>query len=196
MNTLLALIYDKSNTPSLKHIVLMMKTLPADLQIRAQKSDIILNTLDDVEKLGKEYTHIHNIPPRPDDLCVICFTSGTTGKPKGVMLTHGNTIACSTTADTFVYSRINVNDIQISYLPLAHMFERCLQSVVFSEGGRVGAFLIFICIFFIFAGFYRGDREKILDDVKEVSELKLFVQYFSAKTYYFPRCSNYIIQIT
>lgn len=34
--------------------------------------------------------------PSADDLCTIAYTSGTTGRPKGVMLTHGNVIACVT----------------------------------------------------------------------------------------------------
>ena len=33
------------------------------------------------------------MPPSPKDLALICFTSGTTGVPKGAMLTHGNLIA-------------------------------------------------------------------------------------------------------
>lgn len=39
--------------------------------------------------------------PSPGDVCTICYTSGTTGAPKGVMLTHGNVIAAAT-ALTFV----------------------------------------------------------------------------------------------
>ena len=58
----------------------------------------------------------------PDDLATIVYTSGTTGRPKGVMLSHRN-ILCAAEA---VLDRIpgGVEDSFISYLPLAHIFER------------------------------------------------------------------------
>lgn len=33
------------------------------------------------------------VPPKPEDICTICYTSGTTGNPKGVTLTHQNVVA-------------------------------------------------------------------------------------------------------
>lgn len=33
------------------------------------------------------------MPPTPEDICTICYTSGTTGNPKGVTLTHQNAVA-------------------------------------------------------------------------------------------------------
>jgi len=59
---------------------------------------------------------------RPEDLITICYTSGTTGPPKGVELTHANVIAeCHAAADVIEHhpeGRI------ISYLPNAHMADR------------------------------------------------------------------------
>ena len=61
-------------------------------------------------------------PPSADDLAGIVYTSGTTGKPKGVMLTHRNVVADVKA----VMARIQPtpDDIFLSFLPLSHTFER------------------------------------------------------------------------
>ena len=59
---------------------------------------------------------------KKDDLCLLMYTSGTTGNPKGVMLSHKNMLwAADTLVKTLGY---NPNDEIISYLPLSHVVER------------------------------------------------------------------------
>jgi long-chain acyl-CoA synthetase len=60
--------------------------------------------------------------PGPEDLAAIVYTSGTTGKPKGVMLTHRNVVANVKA----VLARIQPleSDVFLSFLPLSHTFER------------------------------------------------------------------------
>ncbi len=60
--------------------------------------------------------------PEADDLAAIVYTSGTTGKPKGVMLTHRNVVSDVKA----VLERIapTVDDVFLSFLPLSHTFER------------------------------------------------------------------------
>jgi long-chain acyl-CoA synthetase len=54
---------------------------------------------------------------RPDDVAIICYTSGTTGNPKGAMLTHGNAIAV---AEIFAReARLVPEDTVLAYLPMA-----------------------------------------------------------------------------
>lgn len=55
-------------------------------------------------------------------LATICYTSGTSGKPKGVMLTHGNILANVGACDRLNLAR--GEDLFLSLLPLSHMFER------------------------------------------------------------------------
>ena len=55
-------------------------------------------------------------------LATICYTSGTSGRPKGVMLSHGNIIANVTSCQQTGMAR--PTDLFLSILPLSHMFER------------------------------------------------------------------------
>uniref|UniRef100_A0A673K3J2 Arachidonate--CoA ligase n=1 Tax=Sinocyclocheilus rhinocerous TaxID=307959 RepID=A0A673K3J2_9TELE len=74
--------------------------------------------------------------------------------PKGAMITHGN-IASNTSSVIKIlegYFVIRQEDVSISYLPLAHMFERMIQVSMFCHGARVG--------------FYQGDISLLMDDIK------------------------------
>jgi long-chain acyl-CoA synthetase len=62
----------------------------------------------------------HSLPESA--LATICYTSGTAGRPKGVMLSHGNIIANVTQCQQTGMAR--PDDLFLSILPLSHMFER------------------------------------------------------------------------
>jgi long-chain acyl-CoA synthetase len=72
---------------------------------------------------------------RPQDLATIVYTSGTTGEPKGVMLTHANLIS------NVIASRaaigVEAGDLTLSLLPLSHVFERMVFYRYLSEGATV-----------------------------------------------------------
>jgi len=59
---------------------------------------------------------------RPDDVAVISFTSGTTGEPKGIVLSHRNIVANVRSAAASVVA-CGPDDHFVSLLPLSHMFE-------------------------------------------------------------------------
>ena len=60
--------------------------------------------------------------PAADDLAALVYTSGTTGKPKGVMLTHTNVVS-NVKAVVHRVSPV-ISDVFLSFLPLSHTFER------------------------------------------------------------------------
>ncbi|EIC22532.1 AMP-dependent synthetase/ligase [Thiorhodovibrio frisius] len=64
----------------------------------------------------------HQRAAGPNELASIVYTSGTTGKPKGVMLTHGNILSNVQGALTLL--DVYQEDVFLSFLPLSHMLER------------------------------------------------------------------------
>uniref|UniRef100_A0A8C0HN18 Long-chain-fatty-acid--CoA ligase n=1 Tax=Buteo japonicus TaxID=224669 RepID=A0A8C0HN18_9AVES len=143
---------EKEKTPCLKTII-VMDLFDKELKDRGAKVGVEILALQEVEELGRNNIR-EPVPPKPEDLCIVCFTSGTTGNPKGAMLTHQNVVA---NAAAFLRSTENTvectsSDITMSYLPLAHMFERVVQTVVYSCGAKVG--------------FFQGDIKLLTDDMK------------------------------
>ena len=112
-------------------------------------------TIDRVKALGYKYPAPHR-PPRPSDIALINYTSGTTGVPKGAVITHGALVANAAGAAIMVHEQFVINgDISfrhISYLPLAHIYERFNFTLQTYFGGAVG--------------FYRGNVLELLEDVE------------------------------
>jgi long-chain acyl-CoA synthetase len=69
---------------------------------------------------------------RPDDLATIVYTSGTTGPPKGVMLTHANLGGETQGLDGLL--PLTKDDEQLLFLPLAHIFGRVLVAMQYRVG--------------------------------------------------------------
>jgi long-chain acyl-CoA synthetase len=95
-----------------------------------------LKSFEDVEEMGRQHAAQHPGAfeaevdrGRPDDVAMICYTSGTTGNPKGAMLTHTNVVA---TARTFMAAEdVRPNDEWLCYLPMAWVGDS-LYSLVLS----------------------------------------------------------------
>ena len=74
--------------------------------------------------------------PKPDDLAVIIYTSGTTSKPKGVMLTHA--ALCAQVGISSSIFPVQPDDVFLSVLPLSHTYECSIGMIYpFSMGARV-----------------------------------------------------------
>eukprot|EP01129_Flabellula_baltica_P016886 TRINITY_DN9190_c0_g1_i1.p1 TRINITY_DN9190_c0_g1~~TRINITY_DN9190_c0_g1_i1.p1 ORF type:complete len:729 (+),score=164.84 TRINITY_DN9190_c0_g1_i1:52-2238(+) len=123
-----------------------------DQELRELAEVVGVHVLDwtDILKMGKKHPVDPN-PPEPEDLAIIMYTSGTTGNPKGVMLTHGNVMSTVDSGYLQLKGLHAPQDSYLSYLPLAHILERVNMAAMLQNGIRVG--------------FYGGDPRKLSEDI-------------------------------
>jgi len=121
------LILIREKLPALRHIVLME---PRGARARIDAGDVI--TFDALLRLGASgdpndyWRRVAALDP--SSVAIIVYTSGTTGPPKGAMLTHANMYVTGQS-----WQRIwdaTGDDELLSYLPLCHVLERALSTVV------------------------------------------------------------------
>jgi long-chain acyl-CoA synthetase len=148
----------KPRLPSLK-IIISLDPLDAGeapgLSKQAVLSDlasdlgVTIASMDKVEELGASLRRPYN-PPGPDDIITINYTSGTTGPPKGVILTHAAAVAAA--ACSVCTIRQSSEDTICSYLPLAHIYQRMSEHGAFWGGVKIG--------------FFHGNILELVDDFK------------------------------
>jgi len=86
-----------------------------------------------------------------DELASIVYTSGTTGNPKGVQLTHGNFL--SNVQDVIKITPLSSKDVVLSFLPLSHVFERTVgYYTLIAVGGKI---------------YYAESIDKVGDNIRE-----------------------------
>jgi long-chain acyl-CoA synthetase len=119
---------------------------------KLEEADFKVYNINDLFEHGKE-NKVKLNKPSAEDWFTICYTSGTTGDPKGVISTHQNYAA--TLGGLYkVGVDIKESDTHYSYLPLAHVFERGAHWAIIAVGGKIG--------------YYQGDVTKIKDDCSEL----------------------------
>eukprot|EP00092_Neocalanus_flemingeri_P007270 GFUD01007850.1.p1 GENE.GFUD01007850.1~~GFUD01007850.1.p1 ORF type:complete len:710 (+),score=206.08 GFUD01007850.1:109-2238(+) len=120
--------------PKIKTIVVMEDQIfPTD--ISGYKSGVQIIPFKSVVKLGETST-IPTVSPNSESPAIIMYTSGSTGVPKGVVLTHGNLISTSTCI--MFLTTFQHDDVYIGYLPLAHVLELLSECTMMMFGVPVG----------------------------------------------------------
>lgn len=142
----------KPEAPELKHIF----TFNDEVQGVKQFADFLKRGKELIESpaVGEVFkTKIKSISDTITEysLLTILYTSGTTGKPKGVMLTHLNLVSNVKNCDKF--APFDKMSRALSFLPLNHVYERMISSLYLYHGIGI---------------YYAEGLEKIADNLREI----------------------------
>lgn len=121
-----------------------------------EKFDLRIYPWDEFLKLGQNYNV--DLPiTKKSDICTIMYTSGTTGDPKGVMISNESIISLISGVQHLLESlneELSQKDVYLSYLPLAHIFDRVMEELFIFNGASIG--------------YWRGDVKLLIEDIGEL----------------------------
>ncbi|WJX54821.1 Long chain acyl-CoA synthetase 4 [Trifolium repens] len=142
-------------TKYLKTIVSFGKVTPEQKQ-EVEKSGLAIYSWTEFLQLGESQSFDLPIKKR-SDICTIMYTSGTTGDPKGVLISNQSIITLLAGVKRLLESvdeKLGEKDVYLSYLPLAHIFDRVIEEAFIWHGASIG--------------FWRGDVKLLIEDLGEL----------------------------
>ncbi|XP_028774782.1 long chain acyl-CoA synthetase 4 [Neltuma alba] len=128
----------------------------AEQKQQAEQFGLAIYSWDEFLQVGHDQSFDLPVKNR-SDICTIMYTSGTTGDPKGVLISNENIITFLAGVKRLlerVNERLTEKDVYISYLPLAHIFDRVIEELFIWHGGSIG--------------FWRGDPKLLIEDIGEL----------------------------
>jgi len=111
-------------------------TVGGKVKVEQIKNVLAMGEASSVEDI----TALYSKTASPSNYAVYMYTSGTTGSPKGVIITHANLVACVASVDRVVgpieqvAMEIKEQPVYLAYLPLAHIMEIMVEIKLYSMG--------------------------------------------------------------
>ncbi|KDP25300.1 hypothetical protein JCGZ_20456 [Jatropha curcas] len=143
------------STEYLKTIVSFGKVAPEERE-EIEKFGLVVYSWDEFLKQGENKQY--DLPEKKkSDICTIMYTSGTTGDPKGVLISNESIVTLIAGVKKLLESvneQLTIKDVYLSYLPLAHIFDRVIEELFISHGASIG--------------FWRGDIKLLIEDIGEL----------------------------
>ncbi|CAL5430018.1 unnamed protein product [Camellia sinensis] len=144
-----------SATKYLKTIVSFGKVTPEQKE-EVEKFGLAIYAWDEFLLLGDDKQY--DLPvKKKSDICTIMYTSGTTGDPKGVLISNNSIVTLIAGVRCLlgsVHELLTEKDVNLSFLPLAHIFDRLIEECFINIGGSIG--------------FWRGDVKLLTEDIGEL----------------------------
>ncbi len=113
------------------------KVIVFDTEGLGSLNDPQVISLDALRELGREHLKAHpglveqrRQTRKTTDIAILVYTSGTTGKPKGAMITHANLCAVLSGLSTSLFEGLPMGGERIAFLPLCHIAERMIGEYV------------------------------------------------------------------
>ena len=127
--------------PTIKLIVYDGEPKPKLLEdLRTVRDTITVVSIDELRAIGRGESAdiLKERVPKKEDVAFIMYTSGSTGNPKGVVLTHANLVASIGAVSVLLGHHLTKEDTFLAYLPLAHVLEFIVELIMFFSGLPVG----------------------------------------------------------
>lgn len=109
-------------------------------EIRGARENTVVVSIDELRTTGQaqQLDSLDARKPTAEDVALIMYTSGSTGAPKGVVLTHGNVVASLAGVYHLLGHHVRADDTFLAFLPLAHILEFVVELTMFSFGVKTG----------------------------------------------------------